>query len=392
MKFADEFRDADLARSLADRIAAEAGDRHWKIMEVCGGHTHTIFKYGIEDLLPANVELVHGPGCPVCVIPMGRLDDGIAVARMPGVIFTCFGDLMRVPGSEGSLLDAKAAGADVHMVYSPLDALKIAQQNPERQVVFYAIGFETTAPSTALTLLRARAEGLRNLFVFCNHVTIIPPMKAILDSPDLRLDGFLGPGHVSTVVGIRPYEFVTRTYGKPVVVVGFEPLDILQGVHMIIRQVLEGRCEVENQYTRVVPYEGNRRALEVMAEVFELRPHFEWRGLGFISHSGLKLSQAYGDLDAERRFGVPGVRVADPKACQCGEVLKGVLKPWECKVFGTACTPETPIGTCMVSSEGACAAYYNFGRYSRARDRERALAGSGDGPAHEIRPVEVRAG
>ena len=220
MKFADEFRDADLASVLGARIAAEAGDKHWKIMEVCGGHTHTIFKYGIEDLLPSNVELVHGPGCPVCVIPMGRLDDGIAVAHEPGVIFTCFGDLMRVPGSDGSLLDAKAAGADVRMVYSPLDALKIAQQNPDRKVVFYAIGFETTAPSTALTLMRAKAEGIRNLFVFCNHVTIIPPMKAILDSPDLQLDGFLGPGHVSTVVGIRPFEFVTRTYNKPVVVVG----------------------------------------------------------------------------------------------------------------------------------------------------------------------------
>src|SRR5919198_6350621 len=228
MKFADEFRDADLARALGQQIAAEAGDRHCKIMEVCGGHTHTIFKYGIEDLLPSNVELVHGPGCPVCVIPMGRVDDGIALAHQPGVIFTCFGDMMRVPGSRGSLLDAKAEGADVRMVYSPLDALKIARDNPSRTLVFYAIGFETTAPSTALTLLRARAEGIKNFFVFCNHVTIIPPIKAILDSPDLRLDGFIGPGHVSTVIGTRPYQFITRTYGKPVVVAGFEPLDILQ--------------------------------------------------------------------------------------------------------------------------------------------------------------------
>ena len=376
MRFADEFRDATLAANLAARIAGESAGRHWKIMEVCGGHTHTIFKYGIEDLLPANVELVHGPGCPVCVIPMGRLDDGIALARRPGVIFTCFGDLMRVPGSNGSLLDARAEGADVRMVYSPLDALRIARENPERTVIFYAIGFETTAPSTALTVLRARAEAVRNFFVFCNHVTIIPPMKAILDSPDLRLDGFLGPGHVSTVVGIRPYEFVTRTYAKPVVVVGFEPLDILQGVHMILRQLLEGRCEVENQYRRVVHDEGNPRALEVLARVFRVRAHFEWRGLGFISQSALELNDEFADLDAERAFAVPGVRVADPKSCQCGEVLKGVLKPWECKVFGTACTPETPIGTCMVSSEGACAAYYNFGRYSRARDRERVLGPS----------------
>ena len=390
MKFTDEFRDADLAHALAGRIAAEAGDRHWKIMEVCGGHTHTIFKYGIEDLLPSNVELVHGPGCPVCVIPMGRLDDGIALARDEDVIFTCFGDLMRVPGSNGSLLDAKAAGADVRMVYSPLDALKIARDNPDRRVVFYAIGFETTAPSTALTLLRARAEGVKNFFVFCNHVTIIPPMKAILDSPDLRLDGFLGPGHVSTVVGIRPFEFVTRTYNKPVVVVGFEPLDILQGVHMVMRQVLEGRCEVENQYTRVVHDEGNPKALEVLGKVFRLRPHFEWRGLGFISQSALELNDDFADFDAERVFTVPGIRVADPKSCQCGEVLKGVLKPWECKVFGTACTPETPIGTCMVSSEGACAAYYNFGRYSRSRDRERVLANGAAEPA--ITPLPVRAG
>jgi len=369
MKFVDEFRDAELGRAVAMEILSlvESG-RHYKLMEVCGGHTHSIYKYGIDDLLPANVELVHGPGCPVCVIPMGRVDDGIAVAHTDGVIFTCFGDMMRVPGSDGSLLDAKAAGADIRMVYSPLDALRIARQNPEREVVFFAIGFETTAPSTALTLKRARAEHLKNFSVMCSHVTIVPPLKALLESPDLRLDGFIGPGHVSTVVGARPFHFIPADYGKPVVIAGFEPLDILQAIEMILRQLEGGRCEVENQYKRVVPYEGNLRALEVMAEVFELRPHFEWRGLGFISHSGLKLSDAYADLDAEVRFSVPGVRVADPKACQCGEVLKGVIKPWECKVFGTACTPERPIGTCMVSSEGACAAYYNFGRFARERE------------------------
>jgi hydrogenase expression/formation protein HypD len=254
------------------------------------------------------------------------------------------------------------------MVYSPLDALRIAKAKPDREVVFYAIGFETTAPSTALTLMRAKAEGVRNFSVMCNHVTIVPPLRALLESPDLRLDGFVGPGHVCTVVGARPLQFIPAQYGKPVVVAGFEPLDILQAIHMILVQLAEGRCEVENQYTRVVPAEGNAKALEVMAEVFELRPHFEWRGLGFISQSGLKLSAAYAGLDAEVRFGVPGVRVADPKACQCGEVLKGVIKPWECKVFGTACTPERPIGTCMVSSEGACAAYYNFGRFARERE------------------------
>ncbi len=369
MRFVDEFRDAELGRALSGEIlAAVEPGRHYKLMEVCGGHTHSIYKYGLDDLLPANVELVHGPGCPVCVIPMGRVDDGIALAHQPGVIFTCFGDMLRIPGSDGSLLDAKAEGADVRMVYSPLDALRIAKANPESQVVFYAIGFETTAPSTALTLRRAKAEGVENFSVMCSHVTIVPPLRALLDSPDLRLDGFIGPGHVSTVVGARPFEFIPREYGKPIVVAGFEPLDVLQAVLMILRQLSEGRCEVENQYKRVVPYEGNLRALEVMSEVFELRPHFEWRGMGFISQSGLKLSEAYAGFDAERRWSVPGVRVADPKACQCGEVLKGVIKPFECRVFGSACTPERPIGTCMVSSEGACAAYYNYGRF--ARDRE----------------------
>jgi hydrogenase expression/formation protein HypD len=369
MKFVDEFRDAALGRALAGEILAEVQPgHHYKVMEVCGGHTHSIYKYGVDDLLPANVELVHGPGCPVCVIPMGRVDDGIAIAHEPGVIFTCFGDMMRVPGSDGTLLDAKAQGADVRMVYSPLDALRIAKQNPGRDVVFFAIGFETTAPSTALTLKRARAEHVSNFFCMCNHVTIVPPLRALLESPDLRLDGFVGPGHVSTVVGARPFEFIPADYCKPVVISGFEPLDILQSVHMILDQLNRGDCAVEVQYSRVVPYEGNLRALEVMAEVFELRPHFEWRGLGFISQSALKLSKSYAELDAELRYSVPGVRVADPKACQCGEVLKGVIKPWECKVFGTACTPEHAIGTCMVSPEGACAAYYNYGRFARERE------------------------
>jgi hydrogenase expression/formation protein HypD len=368
MRYVDEFRDAELGRALAGEIlAAVEPGRHYKLMEVCGGHTHSIYKYGIDDLLPGNVELVHGPGCPVCVIPMGRVDDGIAIAHEPGVIFTCFGDMLRIPGSDGSLQDAKAQGADVRMVYSPLDALRIAKANPDRDVVFFAIGFETTAPSTALTLKRAKAEGVTNFLCMSNHVTIVPPLRALLDSPDLRLDGFIGPGHVATVVGARPFEFIPADYGKPIVVAGFEPLDVLHAVRMILSQLAEGRCEVENQYTRVVPYEGNRRALEVLAEVFTLRPHFEWRGMGFISQSGLKLADAYADFDAELKYAVPGVRVADPKACQCGEVLKGVIKPFECKVFGTACTPERPIGTCMVSSEGACAAYYNFGRFAREK-------------------------
>jgi hydrogenase expression/formation protein HypD len=369
VRYVDEFRDAELGRALAGEIAAAVDPaRHYKIMEVCGGHTHAIYRYGIDGLLPANVELVHGPGCPVCVIPMGRVDDGIAIAGRPEVIFTCFGDMLRVPGSQGSLLDAKAKGADVRIVYSPLDALRIARQNPSREVVFFAVGFETTAPSTALTLKRARAEDVRNFSVMCSHVTIVPPLRALLESPDLRLDGFIGPGHVATIVGARPFRFLAERYGKPVAISGFEPLDVLQSLLMVLRQLAAGRAEVENQYARVVPWEGNLRALEVMSDVFALRPHFEWRGLGFISQSALRIADAYAEWDAELRFAVPGVRVADPKACQCGEVLKGVIKPWECKVFGTACTPERAIGTCMVSPEGACAAYYNYGRYARERE------------------------
>jgi len=365
VRFVDEYRDPAAARALIEVIGELVGDDHVTFMEVCGGHTHTIYRHGIEHVLPDGVELVHGPGCPVCVIPMGRIDDAIAVAETPGVTFTSFGDMMRVPGSRGNLLEAKARGADVRMVYSPLDALRIAGEEPDREVVFFAVGFETTAPSTALTLLRARADGVANFSVFSNHVTIVPPIKAILDSPDLRLDGFLGPGHVSTVVGTRPYRFVAETYGKPLVTAGFEPLDVLDAIRMLLAQRRDGRCEVENQYARVVREEGNPRALQVLAEVFELRPHFEWRGLGFIAQSALRLREEFAPWDAEHRFEVPGVRVADPKACQCGEVLKGVIKPWQCKVFGTACTPETPIGTCMVSSEGACAAYYEFGRLHR---------------------------
>lgn len=373
MKFIDEYRQSDLAVTLARKIAGLTS-RPLKLMEVCGGHTHTIFKYGIEDLLPENIEMIHGPGCPVCVIPLGRVDDAISIAQQPNVIFTTFGDAMRVPGSKTSLLDAKAEGADVRMVYSPLDALKIAKNNPARHVVFLGLGFETTAPSTAMTILQAAKDHVENFSVFCNHITIVPALKAMLDSPDLKLDGFVGPGHVSTVIGTRCYEFVPLEYGKPLVVSGFEPLDVLQSVYMIVRQIVEGRAEVENQYARVVYREGNRRALEVLSDVFEPRQYFEWRGLGSIAHSGMKLRDKYAQFDAELKFSVPGLRVADPKACQCGEILKGVKKPWECKVFGTACTPETPIGSCMVSSEGACAAYYNFGRLSKIAGRSASVS------------------
>jgi len=361
MKFVDEFRDPEVIGRTAEEIRrlADPG-RHYRLMEVCGGHTHAIYRFGLKDVLPANIELIHGPGCPVCVLPMGRIDDGLALARRPDVIFSAFGDMMRVPGAHGSPLEHKAKGLDVRIVYSPSDALKLARTNPDRHVVFFAIGFETTAPSTALTLLRARAEGLENFSVFCNHVTIIPAIRAILDSPDMRLDGFIGPGHVSTVIGCRPYEWIARDEGKPIVVTGFEPLDLLQAIVMLLRQLREGRAEVENQYTRVVPWEGNRAALRAMAEVFQLRPYFEWRGLGFISQSALRIRDEFAPWDAEQVFSVAGVRVTDPKAAQCGEVLKGVLKPVQCKLFGRECTPEHPVGALMVSSEGSCAAYYNY--------------------------------
>lgn len=361
MKYVDEFRNPELIRKSAAELKRLVDpQRHYRIMEVCGGHTHAIYRFGIKDLLPDNIELVHGPGCPVCVLPMGRVDDGLAIAEDDNVILTAFGDMMRVPGNTGTPLEHKARGRDIRMVYSPLDALKLAEKNPDRHVVFFAIGFETTAPSTALTLKRAKALGIENFSVFNNHVTIIPPMKAILDSPDMRLDAFIGPGHVSTVIGCRPYEFIASDYGKPVAVSGFEPLDLLQSLVMIVRQLEAGEARIENQYARVVPWEGNTAALAAMADTFKLRPYFEWRGLGFISQSALAVSDEYAQWDSEVRFNVPGVRVTDPKAAQCGEVLKGVLKPPQCKLFGKECTPERPVGALMVSSEGACAAYYNY--------------------------------
>jgi len=308
---------------------------------------------------------------------MGRIDDAMSIARNTEVIFATFGDMMRVPSSTGSLLDAKADGADVRFVYSPLDALKLARENPSRDVVFFAVGFETTAPSTAATLLRAREEGLKNFFVFCNHVTIIPAIKAILDSPGMSLDGFVGPGHVSTIIGLAPFAFIPSRYGKPIVVAGFEPADVLQSIVMILQQIERNQPAVENQYARVVRAEGNPKALEILSATMELRPHFEWRGLGFISQSALRIRPEFKQWDAEVRYSIPGVRVADPKACQCGEVLKGVIKPWQCRVFGTACTPETPIGSCMVSPEGACAAYYNYGRYSLMRQRNQTAEPTG---------------
>ncbi len=367
MKYVDEFRDADKVKALmpgivgrADRIAQRLG-RPIAIMEVCGGHTHSIFRYGLEGLLPPSIELVHGPGCPVCVLPMGQVDDCVAIAQDPRVIFTTFGDAMRVPGSKMSLLQAKASGCDVRMVYSPMDALALARANPHREVVFFGLGFETTMPSTALTILQAEAESFTNFSVFCNHITIIPTVKAVLDSPDIRIDAFLGPGHVSMVIGIAPYTFIAEHYKRPMVVSGFEPLDILQSIRMVLDQLDVGEARVENQYRRIAHDGGSEPALAAISKVYELREYFEWRGLGSIDHSGVRIRLAYAAYDAERKFALPGISVADPKSCQCGEVLKGAIKPWQCKLFGAACTPETPLGALMVSSEGSCAAYYQYG-------------------------------
>ncbi|BAY86158.1 Hydrogenase formation HypD protein [Calothrix parasitica NIES-267] len=364
MKYVDEFRDIYKAEALEWQIQKLGNllKKPVKIMEVCGGHTHSIFKYGIEELLPPSVELIHGPGCPVCVMPKGRIDDAISIAQNPEVILTTFGDTMRVPGSKISLLQARASGADIRMVYSPLDCLQIAKNNPEKEVVFFAIGFETTAPSTAFTILQAAAENINNFSMFCNHVLVIPALKALLDNPDLKLDGFVGPGHVSMVIGTNPYEFISQEYQKPIVISGFEPLDILQSIWMLLWQLVENRCEVENQYSRLVQENGNQQAIAAINKVFQVRKTFAWRGLDEIPYSGLKINPEYAKFDAEEKFTIPNLKIPDHKACQCGEILKGVLKPWECKVFGTACTPEKPIGSCMVSSEGACAAYYKYGK------------------------------
>ena len=371
MKYIDEYRDGDLARAMAAAVAREASpDRRYQFMEFCGGHTHAISRYGIEDLLPANVQMVHGPGCPVCVLPIGRIDGAIRLALRPEVTLCTYADLMRVPASAGrSLLKAKAEGADIRMVYSTLDALRIAELEPNREVVFFAIGFETTTPPTAVAIRLARRKGLANFSVFCNHVLTPPAMRAILDTPDrqgtgkVRVDGFVGPAHVSTLIGTAPYSDFATTYGKPVVVAGFEPLDVIQAILMLLRQVNERRHEVENQYIRAVTAEGNLTAQRDVADIFELRASFEWRGLGTLPHSALRLRAAYADFDAEERFGVETVAVADNPACECGDILRGIKRPVECKLFGTVCSPETPMGSCMVSPEGACAAHWTYGRF-----------------------------
>ncbi|MEJ8815636.1 hydrogenase formation protein HypD [Variovorax ureilyticus] len=371
MKFIDEFRDGGLARKIADRIASEVlPERLYSFMEFCGGHTHAISRYGIGELLPANLRMVHGPGCPVCVLPIGRVDLAIELALAQDAIVCTYGDTMRVPASNGlSMVRAKARGGDIRMVYSCADALEIARREPGREVVFFAIGFETTTPPTALALQKARAEGLRNFSVLCCHVLTPSAITHILESPEVRqfgtvpIDGFVGPAHVSIVIGSGPYEHFAQEYRKPVVIAGFEPLDVMQAVLMLVRQVNEGRAEVENEFTRAVDRDGNLHAQALVSEVFELRPSFEWRGLGEVPYSALKIRPGFAEFDAERRFGLDYRPVPDNKACECGAILRGVKKPTDCKIFGTVCTPENPVGSCMVSSEGACAAHYAYGRF-----------------------------
>ena len=371
MKYIDEFRDGDVARKIADRLAIEArGDRPYSFMEFCGGHTHAISRYGVSELLPTNVRMIHGPGCPVCVLPIGRVDMAIKLALEHDVIVCTYGDTMRVPASDSlSLTKAKARGGDIRMVYSAADALTVARDNPERQVVFFAIGFETTTPPTALAILRAQREGLKNFSVLCCHVLTPSAITHILESPEVRqygtvpIDGFIGPAHVSIVIGAAPYEHFAEEYRKPVVIAGFEPLDVMQAILMLVRQVNDGRAHVENEFTRAVDRDGNLAAQQKVSEVFELRPSFEWRGLGEVPYSALKIRPAFAEFDAERRFDVGYKPVADNKACECGAILRGVKKPTDCKIFGTVCTPENPVGSCMVSSEGACAAHYAYGRF-----------------------------
>jgi hydrogenase expression/formation protein HypD len=374
MKYIDEFRDGDTARKLAAAIRREANPaRRYHFMEFCGGHTHAISRYGIVDLLPDKVRMIHGPGCPVCVLPIGRVDQAIRLALDEGVMMCTYGDCLRVPASDGlSLLKARARGGDIRMVYSSADAVVLAQKNPDKQVVFFAIGFETTTPPTAVAIRQAAALGLKNFSVLCCHVLTPSAIASILESPEVRrwgtvpLDGFIGPAHVSTVIGSRPYEFFAEEYRKPVVIAGFEPLDVMQAIRMLIRQVNDGRAEVENEFSRAVDRDGNLKAQQLVAEVFELRKNFEWRGLHVLPYSALRIRGTFAEFDAERRFSLDYRPVPDHKACECGAILRGVKRPQDCNIFGTVCTPEHPVGSCMVSSEGACAAHYTYGRYRDA--------------------------
>jgi hydrogenase expression/formation protein HypD len=374
MKYVDEFRDGTLAQGLARRIAAEVRpERRYSFMEFCGGHTHAISRYGIAELLPAAVRMIHGPGCPVCVLPIGRIDQAIGIALERDAVVCTYGDTLRVPASQSlSLMKAKARGGDIRMVYSAADALKAARENPGREVVFFAIGFETTTPPTALVIQQAAREDLGNFSVLCCHVLTPSAITHILESAEVRrygtvpIDGFIGPAHVSIVIGSGPYEHFAQEYRKPVVIAGFEPLDVMQSILMLVRQVNQGRAEVENQFVRAVTREGNLAAQRAVSEVFELRERFEWRGLGEVPYSALRIRAAFARFDAERRFALEYRPVADHKQCECGAILRGVSTPTDCKLFGNVCTPENPIGSCMVSSEGACAAHYSYGRFRDA--------------------------
>jgi len=361
MKYLDEYRDGERARQFAREIH-RVTTRPWNIMEVCGGQTHAIVKFGIDELLPKSIALIHGPGCPVCVTPLEIIDQALEIAAQPNVIFASFGDMLRVPGSTTDLLAVKAAGGDVRMVYSPLDAVKLAEQNPAREIVFFAVGFETTAPATAMAVYQAAQKGLKNFSMLISHVLVPPAMEALLSSPNCRVQGFLAAGHVCTVMGYEEYPPIAAKYRVPIVVTGFEPLDILQGVLMVVRQLEIGRAEVENQYTRSVRREGNQAARELIRRIFKVVPR-KWRGVGEIPQSGLGLNDAYAAFDAEKRFGLAGHRVEEPTECLSGLVLQGQIKPHDCPAFGTKCTPEHPLGATMVSSEGACAAYYRYRRY-----------------------------
>lgn len=382
MKYVEEFRQHDLAQNLAVAISKAVNpNRQYNLMEFCGGHTHAIFRYGVQDLMPPNLKFVHGPGCPVCVLPISRIDNAIQLVQEHDVILCTYGDVLRVPASRReSLLKVKAKGADVRMVYSTLDALKIARENPERDVVFFAIGFETTTPMTAFAIKQAQAEGLKNFSVFSNHVLTPAAIQNILESPEVRemgsisIDGFFGPSHVSSIIGSQPYEFFAEEFQKPVVIAGFEPLDVMQSALMLVRQLNEGRHDVENEYTRVVSREGNRKAQALVAEVMELRRSFEWRGLGMVPYSALQIKQPFAEFDAERRFDVTSIKASDVKGCECPRILRGVKKPTDCKLFGIVCTPENPMGSCMVSSEGACAAYWSYGRFRQSKEEQESVA------------------
>ncbi|MBQ0807280.1 MAG: hydrogenase formation protein HypD [Porticoccus sp.] len=373
MKYVDEYRDGQMAQHITEKIQREVQvSKTYHFMEFCGGHTHAIFRYGIPDLLPKNVKMIHGPGCPVCILPIARIDSAIELAVEHQVILCSYGDMMRVPGSrQRSLLKAKAEGADIRMVYSCADALTIAQDNPDREVVFFAIGFETTTPPTALIIQQAKKLAVSNFSVFCNHVLTPSAISTILESPEVRdmglvpLDGFIGPAHVSTVIGSQPYEYFAEEYQKPVVIAGFEPLDVLQAILMLIRQVNKGRAVIENEFTRAVTPEGNLKAKKLVADVFEMRAEFEWRGLGVVPYSGLRIKPEYSVFDAEKKFTITPSKGKDNKACECPSILRGVKTPKDCKLFGTKCTPENPLGSCMVSSEGACSAYYSYGRHQK---------------------------